>query len=206
MSKRERNAEQSRLDILVAAEAEFAGKGLYGARVDEIAALAGINKRMIYAYFGSKEALYKSVLQAVYKRMEAAEAKILEARLDGRDLIGAVIDLYFDFLARDTQFVSIIMWENLNKAAYLKDLPAQDLERPAFTYIREAIAAGKDQGIFRLELDEQDVALSLITACFANFSNCHTLSRLFGRDLCSAEQIEQRKIETRAMMLAYLCL
>ncbi|NLO37465.1 MAG: TetR/AcrR family transcriptional regulator [Clostridiaceae bacterium] len=206
MSKRERNAEQSRLDILQAAEAEFASKGLYGARVDEIAALAGINKRMIYAYFGSKEALYMSVLQAVYKRMERAEAQLVADGLGGRDLIGAVIDLYFDFLAGDPQFVSIVMWENLNKAAYLKALPVQDLERPAFAYIRDAVAAGKALGVFRPELDEQDVALSLITACFANFSNCYTLSHLFERDLCCAEQIEQRKIETRAMLLAYLCL
>ena len=41
--------------ILEAAEQEFSEKGLYGARVDEIAAKADINKRMLYQYFGNKE-------------------------------------------------------------------------------------------------------------------------------------------------------
>ena len=41
--------------ILQAAEESFAEKGLYGARVDEIAALSTVNKRMIYEYFGNKE-------------------------------------------------------------------------------------------------------------------------------------------------------
>ena len=39
--------------ILEAAEAAFAEKGFYGARVDEITETAGVNKRMIYAYYGS---------------------------------------------------------------------------------------------------------------------------------------------------------
>ena len=48
----------TRQKILTAAEAEFSEIGLYGARVDSIAQRAGVNKRMIYAHFGSKEQLY----------------------------------------------------------------------------------------------------------------------------------------------------
>ena len=72
-ARRERNSERSRQDILQAAERQFAEKGFYGARVDEIAADAAINKRMIYEYFGSKELLYKQVLFQVYRRLETAE-------------------------------------------------------------------------------------------------------------------------------------
>ena len=42
--------------ILEAATTEFAAKGLSGARIDEIAAATKTNKRMIYDYFGSKQA------------------------------------------------------------------------------------------------------------------------------------------------------
>ena len=41
--------------ILEVATAEFASKGLSGARIDEIAAATSTSKRMIYYYFGSKE-------------------------------------------------------------------------------------------------------------------------------------------------------
>ena len=55
-------AQNTRKKILAAAEWEFSEKGLYGARVDDIARAAGVNKSMLYAYFGSKESLYKTCL------------------------------------------------------------------------------------------------------------------------------------------------
>jgi TetR/AcrR family transcriptional regulator len=54
-AKATRNAEASRARILAAARAEFVTHGLAGARVDRIAAHAGVNKNLIYHYLGSKE-------------------------------------------------------------------------------------------------------------------------------------------------------
>lgn len=44
----------TRARLLDAAHAEFAERGLAGARVDRIAAAAQANKQAIYAYFGSR--------------------------------------------------------------------------------------------------------------------------------------------------------
>ena len=49
-----RDPEATREAILTAATDEFAGFGLGGARVDRIAERAGINKRMLYYYFGKQ--------------------------------------------------------------------------------------------------------------------------------------------------------
>ncbi len=56
----------ARSAILAAARREFSSKGLAGARVNEIAALAGVNKQLIYYYFGNKNDLYQAALEAVY--------------------------------------------------------------------------------------------------------------------------------------------
>src|ERR1700712_840448 len=58
-----RTENQSR--ILQVAIREFAQKGLAGARVAEIAEQAGVNKQLLYYYFGSKEGLYSAVLGSV---------------------------------------------------------------------------------------------------------------------------------------------
>ena len=58
-----RNPQRTQERILQAAFKEFAGKGFAGARVDGIARRAGINKRMLYHYFGDKEALFREVLR-----------------------------------------------------------------------------------------------------------------------------------------------
>ena len=58
-----RNPEATRARILAAAEELFAAAGLAGTRIDAVAARSGANKRMIYHYFGGKEALFEAVLQ-----------------------------------------------------------------------------------------------------------------------------------------------
>ncbi|HTC99611.1 MAG TPA: helix-turn-helix domain-containing protein [Bradyrhizobium sp.] len=63
-----RNPEATRQKLLTAARREFADSGLAGARVDEIAARAGVNKQLVYHYFGDKDALYLAVLEWVYGR------------------------------------------------------------------------------------------------------------------------------------------
>ena len=58
---RTNDPERTKAEILAVAKAEFAEKGLDGARIDEIAAATRTSKRMIYYYFGSKEGLYVAV-------------------------------------------------------------------------------------------------------------------------------------------------
>jgi TetR/AcrR family transcriptional regulator len=58
-----RQPEASRNAILKAALAEFAQKGLAGARVDAIADAAGVNKALLYYYFHDKETLYGATLE-----------------------------------------------------------------------------------------------------------------------------------------------
>lgn len=57
-----RNADRTRRKILDAAVDEFAGRGYAGARVDRIAASAGVNKRMIYHHFGNKLGAFEAAL------------------------------------------------------------------------------------------------------------------------------------------------
>ncbi|BBM83061.1 TetR/AcrR family transcriptional regulator [Candidatus Uabimicrobium amorphum] len=63
MTNNERNPQQTKRKILRAALEEFCENGFDGARVDKIKDEAGVNKRMIYHYFGSKEGLFEAVFQ-----------------------------------------------------------------------------------------------------------------------------------------------
>src|SRR5215831_13052424 len=63
--------------ILTAAEEVFAKKGFAGARTQEIAELAGVNKAMIYYYFESKEKLLREVLQRILFELIGLSQEIL---------------------------------------------------------------------------------------------------------------------------------
>lgn len=203
---RQRDADRSKEQILQAAEDAFAEKGFYGARVDEIADGANINKRMLYAYFGDKEALYKQVLFRVYARMEAVEKELTSHAYSGEQLIREIIKVYFAFLKTDKNFVRILMWENLNQGRYLQEMESDRIKRSTIQYFVSELESGKAKGVFRTDMDPWHTALSLITICFANFSNQYTLSKLFGRNLADEELIEERRKYTTDMMLSYLCM
>lgn len=201
---KERNPQKSKAAILTAAETEFAAKGFFGARVDEIAEKAQINKRMIYAYFGDKEALYNAVLLNTYSKMEQVENTLIKRNLIGIELVKEIISTYFDFLYSNPNFVNILMWENLNKGNYLKNIEDTAIERKSIKYFIDAIENGKSNGIFKYDINSYQIVLSMITTCFANFSNQYTLSRLFHTDLTKKEIIDERKQHTTELILSYL--
>src|SRR5438874_25678 len=95
--KRGYDADASMADILRVATAEFADKGLSGARIDEIAAATRTSKRMIYYHFGSKEGLYLAVLEAAYRRIRAIEAELHLDDLEPEDALRKLVAFTFDY-------------------------------------------------------------------------------------------------------------
>jgi len=68
--------------MLAVAERAFGQRGFHAASVDAIAEASGITKPMVYAYFGSKEGLYRACMQR-------ARARLLGALRDGVDTSAA---------------------------------------------------------------------------------------------------------------------
>ena len=77
--KQVRDAEVSRARVWDAAATEFAARGFDGAKVDRIAAAAGVNKAMIYYHFASKAGLYNAILRDTFSAIEEAVRGVREA-------------------------------------------------------------------------------------------------------------------------------
>lgn len=103
-----RSTEETKRLILDAATTEFAARGLSGARVDRIAGSSGVNKRMIYVYFGSKEDLFDRVLTESLSRM-----------VDVVPFSGYALDKYagdlFDFITDDPSLARLYLWRALER-------------------------------------------------------------------------------------------
>jgi AcrR family transcriptional regulator len=81
----------ARQKILDAASTVFAESGFGGARVDEIARRAGVNKAMLYYHVGNKQALYTAVLTRNFDRMEKALDEALAIHGSAREQLEALI-------------------------------------------------------------------------------------------------------------------
>src|SRR2546428_2461815 len=105
-AKASRNPQRTQERILQAAFKEFAGKGFAGARVDGIARRAGINKRMLYHYFGDKEALFREVLR---RKMAERKAWSVTTPNDPAESL----PYWFDLACRDIDWIRMLEWEAL---------------------------------------------------------------------------------------------
>lgn len=201
---KKKKSEITKQRILEAAEAEFSEKGIFGARIDSIAANAGVNKRMIYEYFLNKEGLYKTVLINVYNRISLWESSLAGDTDDPVKVIRDLVHSYFEFLTKNQSFVRILLWENLNGAVVLKDSGQSDLKAVVLQLISKVIADGKARGVFRADADEYQVTMSLLNFAFSYFANVHTLSYVLSSDLLDEAKINERAGFISDILIKYL--
>ncbi len=206
LTGRKARSEQTKENILSAAEQIFSDLGLYGARIDEIAAHAGINKRMIYEYFGNKEELYRIVFERVYLRISECEERIIECA-SVSDAASAIRDLvrhYFSFLSSNPTYVRMLMWENLNQGRYFDEQNLSASRNPIKKAMSAIVAHGQSQGVFRKNVDEKQLLMTLFACSFNYFSNLHTMQRIMDADFLNETEIEKRILFITDMLLTYL--
>jgi TetR/AcrR family transcriptional regulator len=102
---------ETRERILEAALREFSANGLAGARTEQIAIAAGVNKALLYYYFESKEKLYAAALEFVAGRVrDRSMAVFLREASRGERLVRAALE-HFDRILTQREFQSLMQQE-----------------------------------------------------------------------------------------------
>jgi len=191
---RRRDPTATRTKLLAAARREFAGSGLAGARVDEIAMRAGVNKQLVYHYFGDKDALYLAVLEWVYEELRVQERKLNLEGLPPERAIRKLIEASFDHLAAHPDFIVLLNDENRGGARHVRGsrrLPA--MHSPLVSMVSKILRDGVRSGAFRRGINPVQLYISIAALGYFYFSNTPTLSAIFGTDLSSAAQRRARR-------------
>lgn len=191
--------------ILNAARAEFAEKGFNGARVDGIAARSGLNKQLVYYYFGSKDDLYRVTLEEAYTEIRLREKDLDLRSLPPQDAIVRLIDFSLSYLARHREFIRMLADENALGGPHVKDSDAfQRTNSPLIEMIGATLREGEAQGVFRKGIDPLDLYISIAGMTFFYFANGVTMSAIFGRDLSTPEALSVYRDHIVALTLAGL--
>jgi AcrR family transcriptional regulator len=199
------NPDRTMANILEVATAEFADKGLSGARIDAIAAATRTSKRMIYYYFGSKEGLYVAVLEEAYSRIRRIESELHLEDLRPEDALRKLVGFTFDYQLENPDFIRLVMTENINRGEFLaQSKKIQQLNVPAIDAVRQVYERGVKARVFRNDIDPVDLHMSISALCFFNVANRHTFSLIFKRDLETPRAISERRDSITEMVVRFV--
>ncbi|NUW37018.1 TetR/AcrR family transcriptional regulator [Nonomuraea sp. SMC257] len=142
--------------LLDAAVEEFAEHGPQGARVDRVAAKAGVNKERIYQYFGNKDQLFGAVLTQELERLAAAVPLDAAQAADLGQYAGRV----FDYHGSHPHLVRLLHWEGLHAGD--AEVPAEAARTAHYAGKVAALAAAQEEGTLTGALPPADLVYAVI--------------------------------------------
>jgi AcrR family transcriptional regulator len=155
----------SRSKLMAAAAEEFAKYGLQGARIHAIVARAGVNDRMIYHHFGSKENLYIAVLDDQRAGLTQAWSPCLEkaASVDAYEGMRIALNGLFEILLARPLLLSLLLHEALSGWQRLSIPPTDQLLVP----LSGLYELGQRSGVFRADCPFERAYATAMGALFA---------------------------------------
>ena len=136
-------------EILSAAMQVFADRGLAGARVEDIAAAAGISKGTLYLYFKGKEELFKEAVRAQLRRiLEGLSAAAPPGEPAAR--LARFMEAYWSHLRRPAfgKLYRLVLGE-LHQFPELRRFYSEEVSGRVMALTGEIVSAGVASGTFR---------------------------------------------------------
>ena len=189
--------------IFDAAHEIFVQKGMDGAKMQEIADKAGINKALLHYYYRSKEKLYAAVAKAVLNRAAPMVGSLIESDRPLEEKIRHFIDFYITTISKNP-FIPLFILSEINKHPdhFFEEILPKDLPRPQvfIRQVEEEVAAGRIRPVSPYHL-----AVNVISMCVFPFI-ARPMIR-FAMGFNSAELkffLEERKTQVTEFVLASL--
>ncbi len=197
--------------ILDAAHSVFLRRGTAGARMQEIATEAGVNKALLHYYFRSKDRLAAMVFGRVVATLLPPFAEVLVEDASLEDIVRRIVPLYIDLLGRHPYFAPYVVGElhqhperlyDAARTASGVDLPA--FRGRAFKLLEAKIKAAVAAGVIR-PIPVEDFAVNLVGLCVFPFVARPMLTYAIGMDDSTFQRfIERRKKDAPEFFLRAL--
>lgn len=174
--------------LLAAARKEFSGKGLAGARIEEIAQDVGVTKQLVYHYYGSKEGLFIAVLDEASDNIMSELVNLDVEQLSPPAALRSMLNHFFDQY-RDDPLLGTLALEGIryHDAHQTPRNHFLELAPKLIAKLDRILLRGAESGDFKAGLNPR---LFLATAALITtgwFTNRYSMSALTGLDTHSVE-------------------
>jgi len=191
--KTDNRSRRTRATILAAAERMFGSAGLAGARMDAIAAEAGVNKALLYYYFRSKDGLYHAVLEDHFKEFNRQALEVLAAPGSAREVLLRYVSLHFDFISARHRYASLFQQMMLAGGKTSQSI-VRKYFGPRSQAFGKLLERGMVDGEFR-QADRFHTGVSIVSLIVFYFSASQVLQTLGHSDAYSSANLKRRKQE-----------
>ena len=134
--------------ILAAAAETFASVGFDGARIDDIAERARVNKAMLYYHVGDKESLYTAVLTETFDRGFSTIDAATAGSMSPADKLQAIVNAFARFGSENPVFIPIVLREIASGGVHLPDAMIIRMAG-IFRLVSDVLREGMESGVFR---------------------------------------------------------
>lgn len=200
-----RNAETAKADLIASATREFAENGFALTGIEAIAEPTGLNKKMIYHYFGSKEGLYISVLEEAYLGIRKMEQSLKLEELDPLDAIQKLVEATWDYYIAAPEFLALVNQENLLQATYLKKSGIVTRRTSTLlSSVQKVLDRGVSDGVIRPGIDPMQLNHSIAGLGFYYLNNRFTNTELYEFDHMTPDALAARRAFIVDFVLSYV--
>lgn len=147
--------------LMEAALRVFTEKGFAGASTREIVETCGVTKPTLYYHFGSKDNLYRSILEEIFNRFNRNIARIAAEELPPREKLLKVVRFYLDHCHESPREVKLILMAIYRGDPSLPEVDIGTIGRPIVESIAGIIRDGGEAGVFK-EGEPLPLSLQLI--------------------------------------------
>ncbi len=194
----------SRTKILDVAEALFARRGFAGVGLREVAQEVGLSKSSLFHHFPTKIDLYQEVLGRVLDRLQERMAPVLASQAAHAERLDLLVDGLVDALAEHPAMARLTLrslFEEDETAPYPRDrkTPFDATLARLIRSFHELIADGIAAGAFR-PVSPGHLTQTLIGATVYHFASADLGEEILGSPIFSADQVQERKRELKALL------
>ncbi len=149
--------------ILEASKRIFQRKGMYGARMQEIADEAGINKALLHYYFRSKDKLFDAVFQDAAKSFFSKIRELINVDKPLFEKIEYFVEQYLELLMKNTYIPVFIISEVHQNPERIQNIFLGSGVNPGLVFSNEVNAAAA-AGIIH-PIDSKQLIINIVGLC-----------------------------------------
>lgn len=180
--------------ILQSAREIFLKSGLAGARMQEIADRAKINKAMLYYYYSSKEELFKAVFMEEVYKMIPKISELLTVDLPLFDKIRYFVENYIDIIKKNKHMPIFVLTEVNQNPERIVDFVREKVST-YFHVLSKDVDDAFEKGLIK-KIETQQLIVNMMAMCLFPFASRPMIKGIFGMDENAFDDfIEERKKE-----------